>query len=58
VPEILGDEVVYPETPEFMAERIPKLIDLGVKIIGGCCGTGPDHFKAFRAVIHRHSEPQ
>jgi 5-methyltetrahydrofolate--homocysteine methyltransferase len=58
VPEILGDEVVYPETPEFMAERIPKLIDLGVKIIGGCCGTGPDHIKAFRAVIHRHSEPQ
>jgi 5-methyltetrahydrofolate--homocysteine methyltransferase len=53
VPENRAGEVVYPETPEFMAERIPQLIDLGVKIIGGCCGTGPDHIRAFRAVIDR-----
>jgi 5-methyltetrahydrofolate--homocysteine methyltransferase len=54
VPENVGGEVVYPETPEFMAERTPQLIDLGVKIIGGCCGTGPDHIRAFRAVIDRY----
>jgi len=54
VPENRGGEVVYPESPEFMAERIPQLIDLGVKIIGGCCGTGPDHIKAFRDVIDKH----
>jgi 5-methyltetrahydrofolate--homocysteine methyltransferase len=54
VPEHRGGEVVYPETPEFMAERIPQLIDLGIKIIGGCCGTGPDHIRAFRAVVDRY----
>jgi 5-methyltetrahydrofolate--homocysteine methyltransferase len=54
VPENVGGEVVYPETPEFMAERVPQLIDLGVVIIGGCCGTGPEHIAAFRKVIDAH----
>jgi 5-methyltetrahydrofolate--homocysteine methyltransferase len=54
VPENVGGEIVYPETPEFMAERTPQLIDLGVKIIGGCCGTGPDHIRELRAVIDKH----
>jgi len=31
-----------------------QLMDLGVRIIGGCCGTGPDHIRAIRAAIdHR-----
>jgi len=54
VPEAVGGEVVYPETPVFMAERVPRLIDLGVAIIGGCCGTGPEHIAAFRTVIDAH----
>jgi len=51
VPENLAGEVVYPESPEFMAERVGTLIDLGVVIIGGCCGTGPDHIHALRTAI-------
>jgi 5-methyltetrahydrofolate--homocysteine methyltransferase len=51
VPEIRSGEVVYPESPEFMAARVPQLIDLGVTIIGGCCGTGPDHIRALRTAI-------
>lgn len=54
VPENRAGTVVYPESPEFMAERVPRLIDLGVAIIGGCCGTGPDHIRALRAAIDRH----
>jgi 5-methyltetrahydrofolate--homocysteine methyltransferase len=54
VPENVGGEIVFPETPEFMAERVPRLIDLGVAIIGGCCGTGPDHIRALRAAIHAY----
>jgi 5-methyltetrahydrofolate--homocysteine methyltransferase len=46
-----GDRVTYPETPEFMAERLPQLLDSGVSIIGGCCGTTPDHIRAFRVVL-------
>ncbi len=54
LPEDLGGELHYPESPEFMAERIGELMDLGVVIIGGCCGTGPDHIRAIRAAIDRH----
>jgi 5-methyltetrahydrofolate--homocysteine methyltransferase len=53
VPENVGGEVIYPESPEFMAERVGQLIDLGVVIIGGCCGTGPDHIRALRAAIDK-----
>ncbi len=45
--------VNYPETPEFMAQRVARLLDMGVAIVGGCCGTGPGHIRAFRDVIDR-----
>lgn len=38
----------YDESPEFMAEQIKEFLDEGyVNILGGCCGTTPDHIKAF-----------
>ena len=45
IPDIVKGRIVYPETPEFMVEGFMKLHDLGVNIIGGCCGTGPDHIR-------------
>ena len=51
LPEHREGELVYPESPEFMAARVGQLMDLGVRIIGGCCGTGPEHIRAFRAAI-------
>lgn len=37
---------VFPETPEVMAPKIKKLISAGANIIGGCCGTTPEHILA------------
>ncbi len=54
LPENRAGEVVYPETPAFMAEAAGQLIDLGVAVIGGCCGTGPDHIRALRGLIDAH----
>jgi 5-methyltetrahydrofolate--homocysteine methyltransferase len=54
MPENRAGTVVYPESPEFMAGRVGQLMELGVAIIGGCCGTGPDHIRALRAAIDRH----
>jgi 5-methyltetrahydrofolate--homocysteine methyltransferase len=51
LPEHRGGELVYPEGPRFMADRARRLIGLGVAVIGGCCGTGPDHIRAFKTVI-------
>ena len=51
LPETAGGKTVYRETPAFMAERVEDLLDLGVSIIGGCCGTSPAHISAFRKAI-------
>ena len=51
IPRIEGDKPVYPETPEFMAEKARELISAGVSIIGGCCGTTPEHVKAIRNMV-------
>jgi 5-methyltetrahydrofolate--homocysteine methyltransferase len=51
LPENRQGELVYPESPEYMAEKVAQLMDLGVGIIGGCCGTGPEHICAIRAAV-------
>ncbi len=51
LPLIEDGELVYPETPEFMAEKAKELVDTGVSIIGGCCGTTPEHIRAIRNSI-------
>ena len=42
----------YPETPEYMSERYKTLAELPVNVLGGCCGTSPDHISAFRKVLN------
>ena len=51
LPESRGQGVVYRETPETLAARVPELLDLGVRLVGGCCGTTPDHVRAVRRVV-------
>lgn len=52
IPEIRGNNSVYPETPLFMAEKAKELVNVGVSIIGGCCGTTPEHIRAIRNMIN------
>jgi len=51
LPLIENGELVYPESPEFMAEKSVELVDAGVSIIGGCCGTGPAHIMAIKNAV-------
>ncbi len=51
MPETRDGELVYTETPEFMAAQARALVDLGVSVIGGCCGTTPEHIRAMREMI-------
>lgn len=46
LPVIEGGEVKYKETPEKMAAKVPELIAAGANIVGGCCGTTPEHITA------------
>jgi 5-methyltetrahydrofolate--homocysteine methyltransferase len=50
-PEVVGGSLRWPETPEQFAEHARALIDLPVALIGGCCGTGPDHIRALRRLV-------
>jgi 5-methyltetrahydrofolate--homocysteine methyltransferase len=55
LPTMKGDKAVYPETPEFMADKCRQLLKLGVRIIGGCCGTTPEHIAAIRAIVKQEN---
>ena len=46
MPKIANGETVFPETPEYMASQVKELFEAGANIIGGCCGTTPDHIAA------------
>jgi len=56
LPEMKGGVPVYPETPQFMAEQSRKLLDCGVNIIGGCCGTTPAHIAAIRKMVDKFNK--
>ena len=47
---------VYSQNPEEMAGFLPDLLSGGTQIIGGCCGTTPDHIRAFRQVIDANEQ--
>lgn len=47
IPSMIQGEIIYPETPDYIAKRFNELADLGINIIGGCCGTGPEHIRVF-----------
>jgi 5-methyltetrahydrofolate--homocysteine methyltransferase len=53
LPQLEGDKTVYPETPEEMAAKMIPLIKAGVRILGGCCGTTPEHLRRIAETIKR-----
>jgi homocysteine S-methyltransferase len=52
-PTTQGGRQIYVSTPEYFAEYARRFVDAGVSIIGGCCGTTPEHIAAMRAVLPR-----
>jgi len=54
VPQFQGTEVVYSGTPELMGKYAAMAVDAGARIIGGCCGTTPEHLASMRAALDAH----
>ena len=54
LPRMTEGVLIYPESPEFMAEKGRELLQIGVSILGGCCGTTPEHIRAFRGEVERY----
>ena len=42
---------IYMTSPEYMAEYAKRFIQTGATIVGGCCGTNPDHIRAIRRAV-------
>lgn len=56
VPHLLHGDIHYDGTPELMADYACLARDMGVRVIGGCCGTMPAHLRAMREALE--SRPQ
>ncbi|MBJ6370719.1 betaine--homocysteine S-methyltransferase [Sedimentitalea arenosa] len=51
IPKYVDGHIHYDGTPELMAEYAVMARDCGARIIGGCCGTMPDHLRLMRAAL-------
>ena len=56
-PRIVDNRLLYMSTPEYHAEFAKRFISAGARIVGGCCGTTPDHIKAIVNAV-RAIQPQ
>jgi methionine synthase I (cobalamin-dependent) len=51
IPEFIDGEIRYNGTPEIMADYVVMARNSGARIIGGCCGTSPEHVAAMRKAL-------
>lgn len=58
IPKYHDGHIHYDGTPALMAEYAVLARDAGVRIIGGCCGTAPDHLRAMRAALEERPAGQ
>lgn len=55
MPVYKDGETVFPETPDEMSALVPKILAAGANIIGGCCGTTPDHICKVREAVDKRN---
>ena len=53
MPHYHDGQTVFPETPDEMSVLVPKIIAAGANIIGGCCGTTPEHICRVREMVDK-----
>jgi 5-methyltetrahydrofolate--homocysteine methyltransferase len=53
VPRMVGDSVIYDAGPDDLAECVRRYVDRGARIVGGCCGSTPEHIAAIAAALGR-----
>jgi len=50
-PKLVGDKTVFEMTPEAFSAGVSKCVDAGASIVGGCCGTTPEHIRAVADIL-------
>ena len=51
IPEMVGTEVVYNGSPQVMADYAVEVWKAGARLIGGCCGSTPEHIQAMAKAL-------
>ena len=51
LPRTVRDRKIYLASPEYMAQYARRMVDVGVRFVGGCCGTTPEHIREMRAAV-------
>ena len=54
LPKLIQMKVIYDEKPEDMVQGVVPLLEAGTNILGACCGSTPDHIRAFRTAIDEY----
>ncbi|GIK65011.1 MAG: bifunctional homocysteine S-methyltransferase/methylenetetrahydrofolate reductase [Chloroflexota bacterium] len=54
-PEMVNGRVLYPATPDYFGDYAKSFVEAGATIIGGCCGTTPQHIQAMRKALDDQS---
>ncbi|MCY3797233.1 MAG: bifunctional homocysteine S-methyltransferase/methylenetetrahydrofolate reductase [Chloroflexi bacterium] len=54
-PEVVGGRILYPATAEYFADCATTFVNIGATVIGGCCGTRPEHIAAMRRALDQPS---
>ena len=58
IPQYVDGHIHYTGTPELMADYARIALDAGARIIGGCCGTSPEHLAAMRTSLESYTKGQ
>ena len=58
IPVIENGVTVFKEAPEYMASKVEELVRAGANIIGGCCGTNPNHIAAIAKAARSLTAPR
>ena len=58
LPKRVENRFLYVSTPDYFADYAQRFASAGVRLIGGCCGTTPDHIAAMRASLSAHLPEQ
>ena len=51
LPSRIGERLIYLSSPAYMAEYADRMVDAGARLVGGCCGTTPQHIAAMRTML-------
>ena len=56
-PAYVNGRIMYFSAPQYMADYARQMVELGVTVVGGCCGTTPEHIQAMREVLRTVESP-